>query len=271
MYSVKPGPKRRTVRKRKHPRASLSKEDISPEKMPRERSDGEAEVKRDEEKEELLRENMTLAKETRRQARAIKELERQLAEERAFYEEQKWEYVKEMCSKQRWSDKSLQTDFTEDECQGDSLAGELRRVRAMFYRQRVITCRVCDKFVRLREYKDCLLRRLRKAETVYGMRRMDELVERTAKYAYNNAALHIQLLKQERIIEGFRSKQIDQSECCKCCSKCRLTETDSRETVKRAEERKAITYLSSKLKKARSEEAPRRRKGRLRHSKSEKG
>ncbi|XP_014256993.1 uncharacterized protein LOC106670852 isoform X3 [Cimex lectularius] len=266
--------------------------------MPRERSDGEAEVKRDEEKEELLRENMTLAKETRRQARAIKELERQLAEERAFYEEQKWEYVKEMCSKQRWSDKSLQTDFTEDECQGDSLAGELRRVRAMFYRQRVITCRVCDKFVRLREYKDCLLRRLRKAETVYGMvieqlmrhlaearvtfltsekrtrsdnRRMDELVERTAKYAYNNAALHIQLLKQERIIEGFRSKQIDQSECCKCCSKCRLTETDSRETVKRAEERKAITYLSSKLKKARSEEAPRRRKGRLRHSKSEKG
>uniref|UniRef100_A0A0A9XR49 Uncharacterized protein n=1 Tax=Lygus hesperus TaxID=30085 RepID=A0A0A9XR49_LYGHE len=188
---------------------------------------------------ELQLDNDRLRREVRDLEKKVKDTNRQLKQEREFYEEQRWSYVQEIRAtiKETSSTTTQTKEYIEsDDDDDDTLAHELRKVREMFYKQRDISCRLSEKFLRLRDDRDRLSGRLKRLEIVYStvidelLKHIAEvrvyfasikkgvllersavasLVDRNAKLGYNNAVLQLEILKYEKKLEAIKSQAID--------------------------------------------------------------
>lgn len=185
------------------------------------KSDGD---RRDKEKiAKLVVKNEKLIKDLETVTMKLRDVERQLIYERAFYEEQKSQYVKVMRCRVLTRNVKTQTfevDFVYESEKVSSLISELRTLRELYSRQKATIAEVCDKYLRMRTFKEYLLQvmvkteerhkqimeetldRFDKERIVFATMERDgkiplelqtKLVERSSKLAYNNAALQMHL------------------------------------------------------------------------------
>lgn len=115
-------------------------------------------------------------------------------------------------------------DFTYDADQVTTLVTELRAVRELYLKQKALTTAVCEKYVKMRDSKEAVIRKMSRMEEHYqetlqeAMTNFDrdrvafallekdgslprelhaDLVGRYAKLDFNNAALHAAMLKMK--------------------------------------------------------------------------
>lgn len=115
-------------------------------------------------------------------------------------------------------------DFTYDADQVTTLVTELRAVRELYLKQKALTTAVCEKYVKMRDSKEAVIRKMSRMEEHYqetlqeAMTNFDrdrvafallekdgslprelhaDLVGRCAKLDFNNAALHAAMLKMK--------------------------------------------------------------------------
>lgn len=188
---------------------------------------------------ELQLDNDRLCREVRDFDKKLKDVNRQLKQEREFNEEQRWTYIQEIrATIKETSTVSTQTReyIDSDDEDDDALVNELRRVRDMFYKQRDICCRLSEKFLKIRDDRDRLQTRMKRLEMVYStvidelLKHIAEvrvyfasirkgvllersavasLVDRNAKLGYNNAILQLEILKYEKKLETYQNQTVD--------------------------------------------------------------
>ncbi|XP_024215865.1 uncharacterized protein [Halyomorpha halys] len=171
----------------------------------------------------LVVKNEKLIKDLETVTLKLRDVERQLIYERAFYEEQKYQFIKVMKSRvlsRNVKTQTFEVDFVYESEKVCSLISELRTLREMYSKQKTTISEVCEKYLRMRTFKEYLLQLMVKAEERHKMimeetlDRFDKeriafatieregklsqdlqckLIQRSSKLAYNNAALQMQL------------------------------------------------------------------------------